>query len=160
MIESFSILKECHPEIKEKLVLIGNAGFGFDEAKYLVEQFNLTRSVVSTGWIEENDLPVIFNGATSFIFPTRHEGFGIPVIQAMACGVPTVASDIPVLREVADEAVLYFDANDKDALAEAMAKSILDDSLRQDLREKGIKRAANFGWEKCARETLSVIENW
>lgn len=160
LIESFSILKERHPEIKEKLVLIGNAGFGFDEAKYLVEQFNLTRSVVSTGWIEENDLPVIFNGATSFIFPTRHEGFGIPVIQAMACGVPTVASDIPVLREVADEAVLYFNANDKDALSEAMAKSILDDSLRQDLREKGIKRAANFAWEKCARETLSVIENW
>ncbi|MDD3301444.1 MAG: glycosyltransferase family 1 protein, partial [Patescibacteria group bacterium] len=160
LIESFSILKEHYPEIKEKLVLIGNAGFGFDEAKYLVEQFNLTRSVVSTGWIEEEDLPFIFNGATSFIFPTRHEGFGIPVIQAMSCGVPTVASDIPVLREVAGEAVLFFDANDKDALAEAMAKSILDDSLRQELKERGIKRAANFGWEKCAQETLSVIENW
>lgn len=160
LIESFSILKERYPEIKEKLVLIGNAGFGFDEAKYLVEQFNLGRSVVSTGWVDEVDLPYIFNGATSFVFPTRHEGFGIPVIQAMSCGVPAVVSDIPVLREIADNAVLFFDANNKEALAEAMAQSILNNNLRQELKEKGIKQAANFSWEKCARETLSVIEAW
>ncbi len=158
LIEALASLRERFPEVKEKLVLIGTAGFGFDEVKYLIEQFNLRKDVLITGWVDEEDLPFIFNGASSFVFPTRHEGFGIPIIQAMACGLPVVASDIPVLREIADDAVLYFETNNKDALAEAMFQAVTDKKLREELKEKGIKRAADFGWEKCARETLAVIE--
>lgn len=160
LIESMALLRERYPEIKEKLVLIGNAGFGFDEVKYLVEQYNLMRSVSATGWVDEDDLCYIFNGATAFVFPTRHEGFGIPVIQAMSSGIPAVISDIPVLREIAGDAALFFDANNKEALSEAMAQSVLNLKLKAELKEKGLKRAANFSWEKCARETLSVIEAW
>jgi glycosyltransferase involved in cell wall biosynthesis len=114
--------------------------------------------VLITGWVQEEDLPSIFNGASSFVFPTKHEGFGIPVIQSMACGVPVVISDIPVLREISGDAALYFEANSKEALSEAMWQSIVDQNLRRDLRTKGIKQAKNFSWEKCARETLQVIE--
>lgn len=158
LIEAFSLIKEAHPELREKLVLLGNAGFGFDEVKYLIEQFNLGNEVISTGWVEEHDLPIIFNNASSFVFPTRHEGFGIPVIQAMACGLPVVASDIPVLREIAGDAVLYFDANNKEALAMAMYDSVTNQELRRDLIAKGFVQALRFSWEKCASETLSIIE--
>ncbi|MFZ4648149.1 MAG: glycosyltransferase family 4 protein [Patescibacteria group bacterium] len=159
LIESLSMLKDKHPEVKERLVLIGTAGFGFDEAKYLVEQFNLSSQVLATGWVDELDLPYIFNSASSFVFPTRHEGFGIPVIQAMACGLPVVASDIPVLREIAEDSAIFFKANNKEALVEAMYQSVVNDKLRRELKIKGIKRAADFSWEKCARETLKVIED-
>lgn len=158
LIEALALLRDHHSEVKEKLLLIGNAGFGFDEVKYLIEQFNLTSDVLITGWVQEEDLPSIFNGASSFVFPTKHEGFGIPVIQSMACGVPVVISDIPVLREISGDAALYFEANSKEALSEAMWQSIVDQNLRRDLRTKGIKQAKNFSWEKCARETLQVIE--
>lgn len=157
LVESLAILKEIYPKTKERLVLIGNAGFGFDEVKYLIEQFNLVNDVVTTGWVDEIDLPLIFNGASSFVFPSRHEGFGIPVIQAMACGIPVIVSDIPVLREIAEQAALYFDVNNKDALVQAMARSINDQNLRSDLKLAGIKQAANFSWEKCARETMAVL---
>ena len=157
--EALSIIRSDYPEIKEKLVLIGNAGYGYDEVKYAIEEFNLESDVLMPGWVEENDLPDIFKGASAFIFPTRHEGFGIPVLQSLACGVPTATSDIPVLHEVAGDAVLYFDQNDKRAIAEAMKALILDKNIREDYITRGLKQAKKFSWSNCAKETLEVIEN-
>jgi len=111
------------------------------------------------GWVEENDLPDIFKGASAFIFPTRHEGFGIPILQALACGVPTAVSDIPVLHEVAGDSVLYFDQNDKRAIAEAMKVLILNKDIRADYIARGLKQVKKFSWSSCAKETLEVIEN-
>jgi glycosyltransferase involved in cell wall biosynthesis len=159
LIEALSIVRSDYPEIKESLVLIGNASYGYDEVKYTIEEFNLLRDVSMPGWVEETDLPYIFQGASAFIFPTRHEGFGIPVLQALACGIPTAVSDIPVLHEVAGEAVLYFDPNDKRAMAQAMARLVSDQELRQQLIARGRERAQLFSWEKCAAATLKVIEN-
>lgn len=159
LVEALSIIRSDYPQIKEKLVLIGNAGYGYDEVKYAIEEFNLESDVLMPGWVEENDLPDIFKGASAFIFPTRHEGFGIPVLQSLACGVPTATSDIPVLHEVAGDAVLYFDQNDKRAIAEAMKALILDKNIREDYITRGLKQAKKFSWSNCAKETLEVIEN-
>ncbi len=159
LIEAFSILKENHPELKEKLVLIGNAGFGYDEAKYVIEEFNLNQEVYMPGWIKEEDLPHIFNGASAFVFPSRHEGFGIPVIQALACGLPTTASSLTVFKEVVGDSLLYFDQNNKRDIARAMHKIVSDDKLREDLIKKGLERVKQFNWKKCAQETLREIEN-
>ena len=159
LIEALSIIRSEYPNIKEKLVLIGNASYGFDEVKYSIEEFNLGREVVMPGWVEEVDLPYIFKGASAFIFPTRHEGFGIPVIQALACGLPTAASDLPVIHEIADDAVLYFDYNDKKAIAEAMVEVVVNKKLRTELIEKGLKQAKKFSWLDCAKQTLEVLEN-
>jgi len=109
--------------------------------------------------VEEADMPNIFKGASAFIFPTRHEGFGIPVLQSLACGTVTAVSDIPVLHEVAGEAVVYFDQNDKRAIAEAMVKLVLDKDLQQQFTIKGLEQAKKFSWLTCAQETLAVIEN-
>lgn len=159
LIEALSILRGENPEIKEKLVLIGNASFGFDEVKYSIEEFDLEREVIMPGWVEESDLPYIFNGASAFIFPTRHEGFGIPVLEALACGIPTAASDLPVIHEIADESVLYFDYHDKRAIADAMLKIISDKNLRSELHKKGLKQAEKFSWRECAKKTLEVLED-
>ncbi|MFA7087795.1 MAG: glycosyltransferase family 1 protein [Patescibacteria group bacterium] len=159
LVEALSILKDTHPEIKEKLVLIGDAGFGFDEINYSIEEFDLSREVLMPGWVEEEDLPYIFNAASAFVFPSKHEGFGLPVIQALACGLPTIVSDLPVLREIVGESVLYFDQNNKTSIAEVMAKIISDRSLREDLKNRGLSRVKDFSWQKCAQETLREIEN-
>ncbi|MEI6835600.1 MAG: glycosyltransferase family 1 protein [Candidatus Falkowbacteria bacterium] len=158
LIEALSILRSDHQEIKEKLVLIGNASYGYDEVKYAIEEFDLSHEVLMPGWVEENDLPNIFKGASAFIFPTRHEGFGIPVLQALACGVPTAVSDLPVLHEVAEDSVLYFDQNNKQAIAQAMAKIVSDKDLRHKLITAGREQVKKFSWLNCAKETLAVME--
>ncbi len=159
LIEALAILKENVPEIKEKLVLIGNASFGYDEVKYVIEEFNLEKEVIMPGWVDEDDMPYIFAGASAFIFPTRYEGFGIPVLQAMACGLPIAVSDIPVLREVADKAAIYFDRDNPLAMAEAMRLLVLDEELKKELVGFGLERVKYFDFKKCAQETLAVLES-
>jgi len=159
LIEALSIVRSEYPEIKEKLVLIGNASYGYDEVKYSIEEFDLGREVIMPGWVEEADLPYIFKSASAFIFPTRHEGFGIPVLQALASGIPTAASDLPVIHEIAGDSVLYFNYNSKKAIAEAMAKIVTNQQLRAELIKKGLEQAKKFSWLECAKQTLSVLEN-
>lgn len=159
LIEALSIVRSEYPEIKEKLVLIGNASYGYDEVKYSIEEFDLGREVIMPGWVEEADLPYIFKSASAFIFPTRHEGFGIPVLQALASGLPTAASDLSVIHEIAGDSVLYFDYNSKKAIAEAMTKIVTDQQLRAELIKKGLEQAKKFSWLECAKQTLLVLEN-
>lgn len=160
LIDAFALMRENHPELSElRLVLVGDAGFGFDDVKYEIEQFNLNARVIMPGWIAEEDMPHIFAGARAFVFPSRHEGFGIPVLQALGAGVPAVISDLEVLREVAGDCALYFNPHDRNSLAEALARIALDEDLRARLGACGQSRAAGFSWEKCARETLDVLLN-
>ena len=159
LIEALALLKENNPEIKAKLVLIGHAGFGYDEIKYIIEEYNLNSEIVMLGWVAEADLPAIYNGAAAFVFPSRHEGFGIPAMQALACGVPTVVSDIPVLREVAEDAAIYFNKDKKEDIAEKLRIILTDENLRAKLSESGLKRAQQFNWRKCAEETLREIKS-
>lgn len=157
LVEAFALFKESNPQSKLRLVLIGNAGFGYDEVKYIVEEYNLGRSVLMPGWVAEDDLPIIFNAALAFVFPTLHEGFGIPVLQAMACGIPTIVSDLSVLREILGDASIYFNPRDKRSLSAALSEISQNQDLRQDLSAKGLARAKMFSWEKSAQETLKIL---
>ena len=158
LIEAFSFYKENNNG-SEKLVLIGSAGYGYDEMKYMIEELGIEEDVIILGWVEENDLPHIFNRAEIFIFPSLYEGFGMPVIQAMACGVPVISSNIEVLREVAQEAALFFDCHNSIDLAQKIELIQKDKNLKEDLIKKGLIRCQNFSWEKCAQETLNIINN-
>jgi len=157
LIEAFALVKQHHPEIKHKLVLVGDASFGFDEIKYQINEFNLSDDVMITGWVAEEDMPHIFKGATAFIFPSNYEGFGIPLLQAMACGTPIVASNIPSIQEVAGSAALLFDQTKVHDMAEKIERVILNQDLRNQLIQAGLIRAKNFNWQICALETLKVI---
>lgn len=157
LIEALSILRENYPEVRERLVLIGDASFGYDEVKFMIEEFDLGRDVIMPGWVEEQDMPYIFNAATAFIFPTKYEGFGIPVLQSMACGLPIALSNIEVLQEVANEAAIYFDHHNSCSIALAMKSLTSEENLRQELISKGLERVKEFDFEKCARKTLAVL---
>jgi glycosyltransferase involved in cell wall biosynthesis len=159
LIEAFSLLKEDNEDIEEKLVLVGSAGLAYDEIKYMIKGLDLEDQVISLGWVEEEDLPYIFNKAEAFIFPSLYEGFGIPVLQAMASGLPVLSSDLEVLKEVSGDSVLFFNRLDPVDLASKMKKIIKDDNLKEKLKFKGLRKSETFSWRKCAQETLKEIES-
>lgn len=157
-----SFLIECFAEFKKKfpeynLVLIGRKGYGFDKVEENIKKYGLENDVIFPGWIETNDLTKILAGARAMIFPSNYEGFGIPVIEAMACGTPVICSNTTSLPEVAGDAAILVDPKNKEQIVEAMKKIVADENLRQNLVEKGLENVKRFSWEKCAQETLDVI---
>lgn len=114
--------------------------------------------VILTGYVPEEDLPALYSGAVALVFPSLYEGFGLPALEAMACGLPVIAANSSSLPEVVGEAGLLVDPLDVRAWARAMAQVLADPALRVALRQRGLRRARMFSWERCARETLEVLE--
>lgn len=112
-----------------------------------------------TGYIADQDLPTLLSGALAFVFPSLYEGFGMPLLEAMACGTPVLASATSALPEIAGDAALLIDPEDTAAIADGLARLMSDAVLRADLRARGLARAAQFTWERCAEETLRVLLN-
>ena len=110
------------------------------------------------GWLPLTQLPFLLSGAQGLVFPSFYEGFGLPVIEAMACGCPVIASTSGALPEVVAAGGLLVDAHDVESFAQKMVAVITDQNLRQDLIKRGLARSQEFSWEKCARETLEVLE--
>lgn len=156
LIEAFYLMRKENKDIKHKLLLAGDASFGFDEIKFAMREDD---EIILPGWVPEEDMPYFYNGATLFVFPSLYEGFGIPLLQSMACGVPIIASDVASIPEVVDGAALLFDPKDVRSIADAMARVIREDDLREKLIKNGLERAKDFSWDKCARETLAEIES-
>lgn len=113
---------------------------------------------VFTGKVDQEDLPVVYSAADLFAYPSFAEGFGLPIIEAMACGTPVVCSNTASMPEVAGDAALLIDPRDDAALAAAMGRVLAEPELAADMREKGVGRAAVFTWEKTARGLLRVFE--
>src|SRR3989339_594678 len=157
LIEAFYVLKEKNKNIKEKLVLAGNAGNGYDEIKYQIQEFDLNNDVIMSGWLIEEDMPYLYNAASAFVFPSNYEGFGIPLLQSMACGTPIAASNTTSIPEIAREAALFFNPHNIKSMADSLEKIIIDKNLREDLIAKGYRNVEKFSWEKCAQETLKMI---
>lgn len=157
LIEAFSLMKQNNKNLQHKLVLVGKASFGYDEATYAINEFGLMDDVIITGWVEENDLPYFFNGAAAFVFPSNYEGFGIPLLQAMACETPIVTSCCTSIPEVVGEAAILFNHLSVKSIAEAMEKVITDNNLRVKLIAAGKERVKMFSWQKCAEQTLDIL---
>ena len=159
LIEAFALLKNEHSSLEHKLVLVGDASFGYDQIRLAVHQYGLHNEVILTGWVEEADMPVIFSAATAFIFPSHYEGFGIPLLQAMACGTPIVASSAASIPEIAGEAAWYFNPTDTEEMAEKITDVILSQDLRAELLEAAQEQIKQFSWQRAARETLAVLKS-
>jgi len=159
LIEAFALLKNEHQSLNHKLVLVGDASFGYDQIRMVVHQYGISDDVILTGWVEEADMPVIFSAATAFIFPSHYEGFGIPLLQAMACGTPIVASSAASIPEIAGEAAWYFDPTNTEEMAEKITDVILSQDLRQELLDAAKEQIKQFSWQRAARETLTVLES-
>lgn len=124
----------------------------------LVSQYKIEGKVVFTGEIAPDSMPLVYQKASLFVLPSRLETFGMPLIEAMAAGVPIIASNAPAIPEITGDAALLFNPNDPVQLANLMTKLLCDKGLRELLVSKGRSRARQFSWEKCARETLAVFE--
>ncbi|MBW1833760.1 MAG: glycosyltransferase family 4 protein, partial [Deltaproteobacteria bacterium] len=121
-----------------------------------IKEHGLSDRVVMTGFVEDEDLPILYRAADLFIFPSLYEGFGLPILEAMACGTPVITSNISSMPEVAGDSALLVDPYDVDALAKAMHGILTDKGLKESLVKKGLERVKQFSWEKCAEETIRV----
>jgi glycosyltransferase involved in cell wall biosynthesis len=109
-------------------------------------------------FVEEEDKPAVYSGASLFVFPSLYEGFGLPPLEAMSCGAPVICSNRTSLPEVVGDAAISVDPDDVHAMAEAMHNVLTDSTLRNSLRARSIQRAAQFSWRKAAKETVAVYE--
>jgi glycosyltransferase involved in cell wall biosynthesis len=121
-----------------------------------IQRLGITDRVILPGPLTDTDLPALYSGADLFVFPSLYEGFGLPPLEAMACGIPVVCSNAASLPEVVGDAAVTVDPYDVEGLAEAMHRVLTDADLREELREKGLERAKQFTWERTARETVAV----
>ncbi|MBN1814158.1 MAG: glycosyltransferase family 4 protein [Anaerolineae bacterium] len=138
------------------LVIVGARGPGARAIVQLVHELDLTKDVILAGYVLDSDLPALYSGADLFVFPSLYEGFGLPPLEAMACGTPVVTSSTSSLPEVAGDAAILVDPTDVEGLADAMQRVLADRDLQMDLRQRGLKRAAEFTWERTACETVHL----
>jgi len=139
-----------------RLVIVGKRGWLYEGFFHRLRELGLEDRVIFTGYVPDEDLPAIYSAADLFVFPSLYEGFGLPVLEAMACGTPVVCSDTSSLPEVAGDTALLVDPTDVRALAAAMERALTDEHLRAEIRARGLGRAGHFTWEKAARGTLEV----
>jgi glycosyltransferase involved in cell wall biosynthesis len=139
-----------------RLVLAGREDPRYPQTRQAIAQLGLQSSVTILGAVQDTDMATLYSGATAFAFPSLYEGFGLPVLEAMACGTPVVASNRSSLPEVLGDAGLLVDPLDVDALAEALTRLLRDAELRRELSAKGLARAGRLTWERAAQETLTV----
>jgi alpha-1,3-rhamnosyl/mannosyltransferase len=110
------------------------------------------------GFVDDADLPALYRNAVLFVLPSLYEGFGLPVLEAMACGTPVICSDASSLPEVAGDAALMIDPFDVDGLAAAMARVLQEPDLREGMGARGLAQAKRFTWERAARQLLDVLD--
>jgi glycosyltransferase involved in cell wall biosynthesis len=141
------------------LVIVGRFGWMFQEVFKQTEELGLEDRVLFTGYIPQEDLPIVYNLASLFVYPTWYEGFGFPALEAMACGTPVVTTRVSSLPEIVGDAGVLVPSGDRQALAAAMAEVLSDSTQYEQLRTKGLQRAAYFTWERTARETVKVYQH-
>lgn len=155
LIEAFNELKNIS-DFPHKLVIAGPEGWLCQDIFRKVKEPGLESDIILTGYVPHADLPALYSGADLFILPSVSESFGIPVLEAMACGTPVVGSKACALPEVVGDAGILVDPYSIQDMAEAMYKVLSDSNLQAELRKKGIERVKNFTWEKTAKRTLGI----
>ncbi len=162
--KNIPILIEAYAKIKHKidakLVIAGGRGHNFDpRIDETVSKLNLKNNVFFPGFIDENDKAAVMKGARVFCFPSLYEGFGIPILEAMAAGTPVIASDIPPHREIAGESALFFEPKSPENLAGKIQKIFDNPNLGGILAQKGQSQAQKFSWEKAAWGVICIFNS-
>lgn len=145
--------------IPHDLVIVGRFGWMYQDVFTQVEELKLRDRVHFTGYVSHQDLPIVYNLASLFVYPTRYEGFGLPVLEAMACGTPIVSSAVSSLPEIVGDAGILVPPGDQAALSRAMLDVLSNRTLQKQLTTKGRHQAAQFTWERTAQKTLKVYQH-
>ncbi|MGH9935224.1 MAG: glycosyltransferase family 4 protein, partial [Blastocatellia bacterium] len=158
LIRAYVRLRSEREDFRPQLVIVGRklwlASEIFDEVKRQL----WAEDVILTGYVADEDLPSLYRAARAFAYPSLFEGFGLPPLEAMACGTPVVTSDVSSLPEVTGGAALLIDPNDERALANSLIEIVNNEGLRAELREKGIAQAKKFTWRAAAEKTLRLYQ--
>lgn len=141
-----------------KIVIIGSAKDDHQFLTKLAQSLGIGDNVFFTGYVPYEDLPYFYNAADVFVYPSLYEGFGLPTLEAMCCGTPTITSNVSSIPEVVGDGALMINPFDTEELSKAMAEVIENNSLKADLISRGFERSENFKWEKTAYETLKAYE--
>ena len=157
LIRAFAALRQKH-RIPHLLALVGARGWMFQSLFDLVEELGLQADVCFVDYVPPSALPLWYNGADLFAYPSAYEGFGLPVLEAMACGLPTITTASSALAELAGNACLIVEPGSEEALEVAVARALDDTQLRASLRQAGLQRASGFRWDETARATLRVYQ--
>jgi glycosyltransferase involved in cell wall biosynthesis len=143
---------------RKKLVLVGKKDWMYEKIVQRVTELRLESDVIFTGYAAKEELPILYNAAEVFVFPSVFEGFGLPIVEAMACGVPVITSFGSSLEEIAGDAALLVDPFSTDSLENAIRKLLGSPDLKQHLAEKGLRRSAQFSCRRAAAQTIEVYE--
>ena len=157
LIEAFIQLKKRN-RLDLKLVISGTQGWGFQSIFEKIASSGIGNEIVFTGFAPTESLPFLYNGASAFVYPSLYEGFGLPVLEAMACGVPVVTSNVSSLPEVAGNAAVLVNPYSVEELSDGINRVLIDANLRERCVVKGLARAKSFTWKRCALETLKAFE--
>lgn len=152
LVEAFARIHDS----QVKLVLVGGKGWLYDELFARVEALGLSGQVIFAGYVMNDELPMWYNAATALAYPSVYEGFGLPVLEAQACGTPVLTSNVSSLPEAAGDAAVMVDPYDVEALAAGLNRLLTDEALRHELRERGMVHAQQFSWPHAAQETARV----
>ncbi len=144
--------------LAEDLVIVGKRGWDAEKFFAQVEREGLSARVHFLDYVADEELPAVYNLARALVFPSRYEGFGLPPLEAMACGTPVICSNAASLPEVVGDAGVLLTPNDVDGFAQAMVRLARDESWRKELREQGLRQAQKFSWEHAARKMVEVYD--
>jgi len=156
LMEAFATLKVRPATCDLRLVIVGKKGWLYKGFFRRLRELGLEGEVVFPGFVPDEDLPALYSAAELFVFPSLYEGFGLPPLEAMACGTPVIASNTSSVPEVVGEAGILVEPRDVRVLAGAMERVLMDEGKQREMRDKGLQQAARFSWERAARETLQV----
>lgn len=157
LIEAFDRLKTAH-DLPHKLVLAGSEWSGSEAVHAVAEKARHGKDIIFPGFVAAGDLAALYRGAEAFVFPSLYEGFGLPILEAMACGVPTACSNVSSMPEVAGTAIPTFDPRQVEVIEAVLTKLLTDEAHRAQVRERGIARAQEFNWKRTAAAALAVLE--
>ena len=158
VLQALAALKARVGTAAPQLVVTGKRGEAYEEVLQWRSRLGLEEDVVFTGYVAAEDIPVLLSGALALVFPSLDEGFGLPLVEAMACGCPVVSSAVSAIPEVVGEAGLLVDPWSETAIGDAMHRIVAESGLAAVLRARGFAQVRQFSWERAARQTLAVFE--
>jgi glycosyltransferase involved in cell wall biosynthesis len=142
--------------LTDALVVVGKRGWLYGDFFAELERSPVREAVILPGFVPDEHLPAVYAGAQALVFPSLYEGFGLPTLEAMACGTPVACSDTASLPEVGGDAALYFDPTSEDAILQTLRRLLSDAELQEELARRGLTRASHFSWDRVAAETEAV----
>ncbi|KYH34949.1 mannosylfructose-phosphate synthase [Clostridium tepidiprofundi DSM 19306] len=157
LLDAFNILKHKYKS-QIKLIIAGKKGKSYYIYKKRVEKLHLENDVIFTGFIPMKHIPYLYNASKLFVYPSFYEGFGLPPLEAMACGIPVIASNTTSIPEILKDSALYIDPYNIDDMYKKIYRALVDNKLRSELIKKGFKRVSELSWKKTAVETLNAYK--